>query len=85
MYAETLPPDHQNVAVGRAKLGRALLRQKRFNEAQTETLAGYEILLKKSDTANAWLKNAREDLVEEYSALNRPELAAKFRQELATR
>jgi len=84
MYEETLPPDHQNVAVGRVKLGRALLRQRRYNEAQGETLAGYEILAKKTDAANAWLKNAREDLVEEYSALHRPELAAKFRQELTT-
>lgn len=83
MYADTLPPDHQNVAVGRAKLGRALLRQKRYDEAQAETLAGYEILVKKSDAASIWLKNVREDLVEEYSALHRPELAAKFRQELA--
>ena len=36
IYAETLPTDHQNVAVGRAKLGRALLRQKRYNKAQAE-------------------------------------------------
>ena len=45
--------------------------------------AGYEILVQKGDTANAWLENAREDLVEEYTALNRPELAAKFRDQLA--
>ena len=82
-YADTLPPDHQNVGIGRAKLGRALLRQKRYADAQAETSAGYEILVKKADAANPWLKNAREDLIEEYTALDRPELAAKFREELA--
>jgi serine/threonine-protein kinase len=82
VYADTLPPDHQNVGIGRAKLGRALLRQKRYADAQAESSAGYEILVKKADAENAWLKNAREDLVEEYTALNRPELAAKFREEL---
>ena len=40
-------------------------------------------LIKKADASNVWLKNAREDLVSEYTALDRPELAAKFRSELA--
>jgi serine/threonine-protein kinase len=83
IYADTLPPDHQNVGIGRAKLGRALLLEKRYADAEAETSAGYEILLKKADASNVWLKNAREDLVSEYTALDRPELAAKFRTELA--
>ena len=83
VYADTLPPDHQNVGIGRVKLGRALLREKRYADAQAETSAGYEILIKKADASNVWLKNAREDLVSEYTALDRPELAAKFRSELA--
>jgi hypothetical protein len=30
IYARTLPPEHTNVGIGRIKLGRSLLRQKRY-------------------------------------------------------
>jgi serine/threonine-protein kinase len=80
IYASTLPADHQNVGIGRVKLGRALLREKRYADALNETLAGYNILCKKSDLSNPWLKNAKQDLGEEYVALKQPEQAMKFRE-----
>jgi len=83
MYAQTLPPDHQNVGITKVRLGRALLLEHRYSEAESETLAGYEILLKTNPDGH-WMKNAREDLAEEYDALKQPEKAAKFRAELET-
>jgi serine/threonine-protein kinase len=82
-YAGTLPAEHENVGVGRISLGRALLRQSRFSEAESESRAGYEILLKQSNPSQAWLHNARTDLAEEYAALKQPEKAEQFRAELA--
>jgi eukaryotic-like serine/threonine-protein kinase len=79
IYANTLPADHQNVGIGKAKLGRTLLRERRYADALRETLAGYDILSKKADNSNPWLKNAKQDLSEEYIALKQPEQAAKFR------
>jgi serine/threonine-protein kinase len=83
MYAQTLPADHLNVAIARIKLGRALLPQHRYADAETQSLAGYGILMKKTHPPANWLENARKDLVEEYGALHQPVQAAKFQAELA--
>ena len=81
-YAETLPADHLYAGIGRIKLGRALLRQRRYPEAEHESLAGYGIVAAKADPSVNWLQNARQDLIAEYSALQRPEEAAKYQTEL---
>jgi serine/threonine-protein kinase len=82
-YAETLPPDHLNVGITRIKLGRSLLRQKRYREAEEQTHAGYKIVAKQSDPSVSWLQNARRDLVEIYQALQQPDKAAEFKTALA--
>jgi serine/threonine protein kinase/tetratricopeptide (TPR) repeat protein len=82
-YANMLPADHQDVGVGKVKLGRAMLRQKRYADALNETLAGYTILSNKVGASNLWLKNAKQDLVEEYLALKQPQQAIAFRDTLA--
>jgi serine/threonine-protein kinase len=79
MYASTLTADHLNTAIARVKLGRALLRQKRFAEAEAETSAGHRILKKQINPAASWVNSARSDLAEIYFALHRPEKAVEFR------
>jgi eukaryotic-like serine/threonine-protein kinase len=79
IYANTLPGDHVNVGIGRVKLGRALLHEKRYSDALAESHAGYDILASKPDKTNPWLKNAKQDLGEEYAALKQPDQAARFR------
>jgi tetratricopeptide (TPR) repeat protein len=83
IYAETLPADHLNVAIVRIKLGRALVPQHRYGDAEVESLAGYGILMKQTNPPANWLQNVRKDLVEEYGALHQSEKAAKFQAELA--
>ena len=83
IYAQTLPPNHLNVAIVRVKLGRALIPQRRYADAEAQSLAGYEVLMKQSNAPANWLENARKDLVEEYGALHEPDKAAKFQAELA--
>jgi hypothetical protein len=77
-YEGVLEPDHMNVGITRIKLGRALLRQKRFAEAAAESGAGYEILIKQSDPATGFLRAARIDLTIAYTQLRQPDKSAKF-------
>jgi serine/threonine-protein kinase len=74
-----LPANHLSVGVARVKLGRTLLLEKRYEDAESETLAGYGILAKQTSPSVDWLVQARKDLVKEYEALNMPEKAAEFR------
>ena len=82
-FTDAQGPSHMNTGIARMKLGRALLHQRRFNEAQVETLAGYEIMAKQANPAVVWMQNARKDLVAEYDSLKQPEKAARFVAELA--
>jgi eukaryotic-like serine/threonine-protein kinase len=82
-YAGTLSPGHINVGITRIRLGNALLGQRRYSDAEQESLAGYDIVAKQTKAPTYYLKIAREDLATEYDALKEPEKAAKFRAELA--
>jgi len=82
-FTESQSAGHLNTGVARIKLGRTLLHQGRFAEAEVETLAGYGIIAKQVSPSMSWLNNARSDLVVEYDSLHRPADAAKFRGELA--
>jgi serine/threonine-protein kinase len=83
MFAATLPADHLNIGIGRIKLGRALLRQKRYAESVRESRAGYDILTRQTDPSISWLQAARTDLVEEYGALRQLDKAAEIQAEVA--
>ena len=82
-YGETLPADNVNTAIAHIKLGRTLLRENRYQDAEPETLAGYEILTRQSSPSTSFIHAARKDLAAEYEALNQPQKAARFRAELA--
>jgi serine/threonine protein kinase/tetratricopeptide (TPR) repeat protein len=82
LFTETQSANHINTGIARIKLGRAILRQHRYAEAESETRAGYDILIKQMDPKVSWLVSARKDLVEEYDALKQPDKAAGFRAEL---
>jgi serine/threonine-protein kinase len=82
-YGETLSPDHLYVGIAQIRLGRALRRAGRYADAERASLAGYKIVSAQADPSASWLKNARQDLAEAYAALNQPEQAARFRQELS--
>jgi serine/threonine-protein kinase len=78
IYTEAQSATSTNVGIARIKLGRVLLRQRRYAEAETESREGYDILVKQMDPKVSWLVNARNDLVEEYQAMKQPDEAAKF-------
>jgi eukaryotic-like serine/threonine-protein kinase len=80
---EVLPPDNVNTGIARIKLGRVLLRQNRYAEAEEQTHGGFDILSKQMDPTVSWLRSARKDLVAEYTGMNQPEQAAKFKEATA--
>ena len=83
IYAQTLTPDHLNVGIAHVRLGRALLLDRRYREAEAESRLGYEILTKQPSAPQRWVNNARADLAREYEELRQPEKAAQFRTDAA--
>ncbi len=83
LYSEALPPGHLNIAITHVRLGGALLRERRYSDAVSESLAGYDLLMKQSTPPARWVRMARNDLVAEYDAMNQTEKAAKIRAQLA--
>ena len=71
-----------NTGIARIKLGRVAAAAARFAEAQVETLAGYEIMVKQANPAVTFIQNARKDLSTEYDSLKQPDKAARFVAEL---
>jgi len=82
-YRETLPADNVNLGIAHIKLGRTLLHQNRYQDAEVETMAGYDILTRQSSPSTSFMHAARKDLAAEYDALNQPQQAARFRAEMA--
>ena len=71
-----------NDAVAHLKLGRALLREGRFAEAEPEALFGYNYLVKKVTSTDHFLLFARKDLAAIYDGLHDAAKAARYRSEL---
>jgi serine/threonine-protein kinase len=70
MYATTLPAGSVDEGITRIKLGRALLRQDRYGDAQAQSQAGYQIVSRRQSPSVRYLQNARQDLAEEASKLS---------------
>ena len=73
-----------NDAVAHSKLGRALLRERRFADAEPEALIGYRYLVKHVTSADRFLTVSRKDLAAIYDGLHRVDEAARYRSELET-
>jgi eukaryotic-like serine/threonine-protein kinase len=83
IYGRTLPAGHLYTGIARIKLGRALVRQQRYREAETQSLAGYNILIKQTSPSVSWLHSARQDLITIYEGLHQEANADPFRSQLA--
>ncbi len=82
-YTDAQGPTHTNTGIAHMKLGHVLLRERRFAEAQVETQIGYDVLVKQTSPTLSFLRSARKDLVAEFDTLGKPQMAAKYRAELA--
>ena len=82
LYGDTLPADHPLQGVGRIRFGHALLAAGQAADAEVQSRAGYELLVKRKDPPANWLSMARQDLVAAYRTLGRAADAARFQEEL---
>ena len=82
-FTETLSANNVNTGIARIKLGRTLLRERRFADARTETLAGYENLMSQANPGVSFLQAARKDLAADYDAMGDRQSADRYRAELA--
>ena len=82
VYRDALPADHPLQGVGRVRFGHALLAAGQTAEAEAQSRAGYELLVKRKDPPANWLSMARQDLVAAYRTLGRAADAARFQEEL---
>lgn len=83
-YTKALSAQHLNTGIARIRLGRVLVRQKRWAEAREQSLAGYRIVSEQAQPSVSWLNGARTDLVAASEALGDPVGAAKYKAELET-
>ena len=79
---DTISAASVNAAIAHLKLGRALLRDGRFKEAEPETLSGYQYLVKQMAPTNGFLMASRKDMAAIYDGLHQADKAARFRSEL---
>ena len=79
---DSASPHSLNNAVAHIKLGRTLLNEQKFSDAEANTLSGYNYLIANVAQSNSFLGNARKDLAAIYDGLHQPEKAARFRAEL---
>ena len=77
-FAAVLPADNINIGIVKIKLGRALLGERRYREAEEQSTSGYEILIKQTSPTTNFVRDARRDLVAIYTALGQPEKAREY-------
>ncbi len=82
-FIAALGRENVNTGIAQIKLGRVLLRERHFDEAERQTHAGYDTLSRQSDPGVSFLQAARTDLAAEYAALGRIQLAQRYRTEFA--
>ncbi len=83
-FARAQGADHVNTGIARIKLGRSLIRQRRWREGIVESEAGYAVVSRQSEPGVSFLQAARKDLAEAYAALAQPAVAARWRDEWET-
>jgi serine/threonine-protein kinase len=82
-FTEELSADSVNTGIVQIKLGRVLLAERKYQDAETHSSAGYRILAKQTSPSMKFRRYACEDLAAEYAALHQPEKAKPFQAELA--
>jgi len=78
IYAAVISENHINTATTHVKLGRILLRESRFQDAEAESMKGYRYLASHVEPTDSYLVGVRKDLFTIETRLGRPAQAAQF-------
>jgi eukaryotic-like serine/threonine-protein kinase len=82
-FTAALSAGHMNTGIARIKLGRTMVKQRKWASGAAESRAGYDIVANEKGQQQVWLRMAREDLVTAYTAVRDSTSAARFAGELA--
>jgi eukaryotic-like serine/threonine-protein kinase len=82
-FTEELSADSVDTGIVQIDLGRVLLAERKYQDAEAQSSAGYKILAKQTSPSLRFRQYACEDLAAEYEALHQPEKAKQFQAELA--
>lgn len=72
LSTELVSARHMNTAIAQVKLGRVLVRQRRYLEAMPFIEAAYATISRQAEPSVRWLEMAREDYATAHRALGRP-------------
>jgi tetratricopeptide (TPR) repeat protein len=72
--------DHLDVGASRIKLGRVLFHERQYQQAETEALAGFEIIMKQKNPNARWIRDACQLLIDIYDVRKDVAKVVKFRE-----
>ena len=78
----TTAQHNESTGIVQIDLGRGLLKERHYQDAEAHSLAGYKILADHNSPAKKFRRYACEDLAAEYEALHQPGKAMQFQSEL---
>lgn len=83
-FAHAMGATDMQTGMAQVRLGRNLLYEHKYAQAEVRSLTGYNILVKQMSPDSPWVKGARHDLAIDYAALGEPQKAGQSRAEPIT-
>ena len=82
-FVRAMGATDMQTGMAQVRLGRNLLFEHKYAQAEVRSRTGYNILVKQMSPDSPWVKGARHDLAVDYAALGQPQEAGQFRAEPA--
>jgi eukaryotic-like serine/threonine-protein kinase len=70
-FTNALGASNINTGMAQVRLGRTLLHEEKYKEAEQHSLTGYGTLSRQTSSQTTYVQGALHDLIEDYTALNR--------------
>jgi hypothetical protein len=78
-FVAQLPKGHPNIAIAQVKLGKTLVLEHHYRDAETYLVSGYETLIKMNPPPADRIESTRKDLMTVYDALHEPAKEEQYR------
>jgi serine/threonine-protein kinase len=83
-FVDQLPKGHPNIAITQVKLGKTLVLEHRYQDAESYLVSGYETLTQVKPPPVDRIESTRKDLITVYVALHEPAKADEYREKMTT-
>jgi serine/threonine-protein kinase len=77
-FTRALGPENIQTGMAQVRLGRNLLYEKKYAQAEAHSRIGYEIISRQMSPDSAWISGARHDLAADFAAMGDQDKARKF-------